>query len=170
MQRVRGERRVRRRDDRGETLIELLVTVVILGIAGVAVMAGLELSVKSSDLGRRQANGGSYVRSLAEAIQNSVNTSGGYQGCAPANAYLTNAVKTQAGLPTTYSATQTAAKAWGGSSWAACSTDNGSQQITLTVTSSGTGPHLAKESLTVIIRKPCTGAVPTTTNQAATPC
>ncbi|HJQ04580.1 MAG TPA: type II secretion system protein [Nocardioides sp.] len=167
---MQGRRGGRLRDDRGETLIELLVAVVILGIAGVAVMAGFELSVKSSDLGRKQANGGSYVRSLAEAIQNSVTSSGGYQSCAAANAYLTNSVKTQAGLPASYAATQTAAKSWNGSAWASCGSDNGSQQLTLSVTSPGTGVHVATETLTFIVRKPCAGAVPSPGNLGATPC
>lgn len=156
--------------DGGETLIELLVAVVILGIAGVAVMAGFELSVKSSDIGRKQANGGSYVRSLAEAIQNSVTASGGYQSCAAANVYLTGSVKTQAGLPSSYTASQTAAKSWGGSSWGNCTSDNGSQQLTVTVTSPGSGAHVATETLTFILRKPCTGPVPSPGNTGVTPC
>ncbi|TCJ31215.1 type II secretion system protein [Nocardioides jejuensis] len=144
----------------GETLIELLVTIVILGLAGVAVMAGLELSVKTSDLGRKQANGGSYVRSLAEAIQDAANTSGGYKSCAAANAYLSSAVKNAAGLPAGYTATQTAAVVYNGTAWASCGTDDGSQRLTLNVTSPGAGSHQASESLTVIIRKPCSGSLP----------
>lgn len=160
----------RRRGDGGETLIELLVAIVILGIAGVAVMAGLEMSVRSSDLGRKQANGGSYVRSLAEAIQNSVTATNGYQACAAANTYLTSSVKTQAGLPASYTAAQSAAKSWNGTSWGTCSSDNGSQQLTVTVTSPGTAPHRAVETLTFILRRPCTGSVPSPGNQAVTPC
>lgn len=165
--RLRGEPR----NDRGETLVEVLVTVIILGIAGVAVLAGLMVAVKSSDLGRKQASGGSYVRSLAEAIQNSVTASGGYQSCAAANVYLTNSVKTQAGLPGTYTSAQTAAKSWNGSSWSACGTDNGSQQLTLTVTSPGsTSAQRAVETLTFILRKPCRGSVPSPGNQGVSPC
>lgn len=159
----------RGRNDQGETLVEVLVTVVILSLAGVAILAGLELSVKSSDLGRKQANGGSYVRSIAEAIQDSINA-GGYQGCAPANAYITTAVKTKAGLPSSYRATHTTALQWNGTSWATCSTDNGSQQVTLTVKSPGSGAHFATETLTLSLRKPCSGPAPSPGNLGATPC
>src|SRR4051812_48078836 len=96
-------RRTSPRNERGETLIELLVAIAILGIAAVSILAALEMSVKSSDLGRKQADYGSYVRSLAEEIQNTV-ASGGYQTCG-GTAYLTGSVKTAAGLPSTYPVT-----------------------------------------------------------------
>lgn len=166
MRRLRGKPR----NDRGETLVEVLVTVIILGIAGVAVLAGLMIAIKGSDIGRKQANGGSYVRSLAEAIQNSVTATNGYKTCAAANVYLTNSVKTQAGLPGTYTATQGAAKSWNGSTWGSCGADNGSQQLTVTVTSPGTGVQKATETLTFILRKPCAGSVPSPGNQTVSPC
>jgi type II secretory pathway pseudopilin PulG len=151
---VHGER-----SGQGETLIEVVVAVVILGIAGVAVMAGLELSVRSSDVGRKQANGGSFVRSLAEAIQESV-ASGGYKPCAAADAYLSATVRAAAGIPLNYGAAQSKALAYNGTAWGSCGSDNGSQQMTLTVTSPGTGIHQANESLTFILRKPCSGSLP----------
>jgi type II secretory pathway pseudopilin PulG len=157
-------------DDRGETLVEVLITVIILGIAGVAVMTGLMIAVKGSDVGRKQANGGTYVRSLAEAIQSSVTATGGYRSCAAANTYLTSSVKAQAGLPSSYTAAQTAARSWSGTAWGSCSSDNGSQQLTLTVTSPGSGASRAVETLTFILRRPCNGSVPSPSNQAVTPC
>lgn len=165
-----GRRRLcRRADDRGETLVEVLVALVIFGIAAVAILAGLEMAVKSSDLGRKQASGGSYVRSLAEAIQNAV-AAGGYRNCATANYYVPSSLVTQVGIPSTYVVSQTAAKAWNGTSWVACGTDNGSQQVSLTVVSPGTGAHQATESLTITLRKPCSGPVPTVANPSAAPC
>lgn len=151
--------------DRGESLVEVLVTVIVLGIAGVAILAGLELTVKSSDLGRKQATGGSYARSLAEAIQDYVNSgSGKYKPCAPLNYYTGLSGSTsplaQAALPPGYSAAETTAQTWSGptSKWVTCSVDNGAQLITLTVTSTGSGTaHVSTEQLTVVIRNPCTG-------------
>jgi hypothetical protein len=147
----------------------MLVSIVILGIAGVAILAGVEMTVKSSDLGRKQASGGSYVRSLAEVIQNSVQAGGYSTACA---SYVTPAAKTAAGIPSTYTVQAAPTKVWNGSGWVGCpgTPDNGTQQITLTVTSSGSGAHQAIETLTMIVRKPCTGPVPAPGSQTVKPC
>ncbi|WP_164512434.1 prepilin-type N-terminal cleavage/methylation domain-containing protein [Nocardioides baekrokdamisoli] len=143
-------------DDHGETLIELLVAVVIIGIGAIAILGGFEFSIKASVLGRNQATSDAYVRTLAEKIQNTLNTSGTYKTCASATQYLTASVKSV--LPTGFTATSTAAKIWNGSGWTStCSaaTDTGVQLVVLTVTSTGTGVHQANEKLTVVLRKPC---------------
>lgn len=149
-------RRRRRRpgSDQGDSLIELLCAVVILGIAGVAIMAGFSFLVKSSDIGRKQANSDGYVRSLAEAIQRSV-AADGMKACG--SSYLTADVLAQADLHS-YTPTQGAIQSWTGSAWGPC-TANGSQRIELTVTSAGTGVHKATEKLTLVLRKPCNGTV-----------
>lgn len=149
------------RDEAGETLVEVLVAVAILGLAAVAVLAGVELAVKSSTIGRNQATSGSYVRSLAESIQNSVAASG-YQKCG-GGAYLTSGVLTSAGIPSTYTVTVVSTSAWTSSGWVACTNtlDNGVQRLDLKVTSPGDIVHRANETLSVIIRKPCNGTLPT---------
>lgn len=144
--------------DRGETLVELVVTIVILGIAGVAVLAGVEQSVRSALMGRNEANGGSYVRSLAEVVQNSV-AAGGYAKC---GSYVTAAAKTRADIPAAYSASQSAVQTWNGSAWVGCTNanDDGVQRLTLTVSSPTDSRHQATEQLVVILRRPCSGALP----------
>jgi type II secretory pathway pseudopilin PulG len=146
-------RRIRWGSDRGETLVEVLAAVVILGIAGVAVMSGLMLSVKASDMHRKETTGGAYVRSYAEAIQQYV-ASGHYIGCAAANAYNVTAVTNQiSDLPTNFVPTQTAAKSVGPTGAASgCSSDTGVQQVTLSVKSND---GRADETLTVVLRNPC---------------
>ena len=52
----------------------MLVALVILGIAAVAILAGLQLSVKASDIHRKQTLGGAYVRGYAEAIEKYLDT------------------------------------------------------------------------------------------------
>ena len=71
------------RSERGETLIELVVAVAILGMAAVAILGGLMVSIQSSVMHRNDASGGAYVRSFAEAIQTDVDSSG-YKSCANA--------------------------------------------------------------------------------------
>jgi prepilin-type N-terminal cleavage/methylation domain-containing protein len=146
-----------RSDDRGETLVELLVALTILGIAGVAIVAGLQMSVRSSDQGRRSATGGAYVRSFAEAIQTSIDNNAGYAttcGVAGATArakYAAVAVT----LPATYSKSVDAVESWDGSAWRACDA-TGIQRVKLTVTN-GSGTRAVSERLTVVLRKACNG-------------
>jgi prepilin-type N-terminal cleavage/methylation domain-containing protein len=140
--------------DRGESLVEVLVAVAILGIAGVAILAGLQFSVKASVIHRNEATGGAYVRSFAEAIQNYVD-SNGYKSCAnaPAN-YSAVAVP---GLPAGYTPSVVSLKSWTGSGWGPC-TATGVQRLDLKVTSPGDASHRADELLTVIVRQPCNGS------------
>jgi type II secretory pathway pseudopilin PulG len=131
------------------------VAVVILGLAGVAIVAGLMMSVQSSDLHRKEATGGAYVRSFAEAVQSYVDSSG-FKPCASAaSTYASVAVPA---LPAGYTKSVTAVSSWNGSTWGACAGDgNGVQRLDLKVTSPGDPAHRAAETLTVILRKPCNG-------------
>jgi prepilin-type N-terminal cleavage/methylation domain-containing protein len=150
----------RRADERGETLVEVLVAVVILGIAGVAITAALGLTVKVSDIHRKETTGGAYVRSFAEAIESYVATPGvtNYKPCAGANAYKVGAVTSALGLPSGFTATQDAAKSVSttGVVAAGCSSDTGVQQLTLHIKSAD---NRADETLTIVLRKPCDPSV-----------
>ena len=68
-------------DDRGESLIEILVAVLIMGTAVVAIVGGLLASVKMSDVHRKQATSGGLARDYAELIDRHVAGSG-YVACA----------------------------------------------------------------------------------------
>ena len=59
-------------DDRGETLLELLIAVVIMGVAVVAVVAALVNSVQLSDVHRKQATAAAkaYQQAIADAQKN----------------------------------------------------------------------------------------------------
>ncbi len=150
---LRSRRRVR--DERGETLVELIVAVAVLGIAAVAILGGMMLSVKSSDVGRKYATSGAYVRSFAEAIQNSIDDSGGYKSCGTAQAaYAGVAVPN---LPAGYTKTVVSVQSWTGTAWGSCTAD-GIQRVNLRVTSPGDVAHTAVETLTVVLRQPCNGS------------
>ena len=148
--------RLRAGSDRGETLVEVLAAVVILGIAGVAVMAGLMLSVKASDMHRKETTGGAYVRSLAEALQNWV-AAGHYATCATSADYLVSQVTSQvADLPSTYQLSMKDARSVSATGVAAAgcvaANDTGVQQVELHVKSAD---GRADEKLTIVVRKPC---------------
>jgi len=149
--------RARIRSEAGETLVEVLVALAILGIAAVAILSGLQLSVQASDLHRKEATGGAYVRSFAEAIQNYVDTSG-YKSCASAATTYAGIVVPD--LPNGYVTKVTSVQSWNGTVWGAC-TDNGIQRLELEVTSTGDAVHKATEKLTVILRRPCNGRATT---------
>lgn len=57
------------RDDRGDTLVEVLVTVVIIGFAATAILGTLLISISSSTEHRFLANDDTLARSAVESIK-----------------------------------------------------------------------------------------------------
>jgi type II secretory pathway pseudopilin PulG len=55
--------------DAGETLIELIMAVAIMGIAVVAIVGGIATTILMSDIHRKQTTAGAYVRDYAEALE-----------------------------------------------------------------------------------------------------
>jgi type II secretory pathway pseudopilin PulG len=141
--------------DAGETLVELLVTVVILGVATAGLSGALLAVGKVSQMHRQQVLAQAAVRAWAEQV--SVVTT--YTSCAPATAFP---VPSPA-LPTGFTATVTSVRYWDGALFATtCTADTGIQRVALRVTApNGLSPAIIA-SVTVTVRKPC---VPT-----ATPC
>jgi type II secretory pathway pseudopilin PulG len=136
-------------DDRGETLLEVLIAVVIMGIAIVAVIGGLVTSVVLSDIHRKQATAGAAVRDYAEAIENYVAAAGHYVPCATTASYGSVGFTGPGG----YTPSVTAVAYWNGSAWTpSCGTDLGLQQLKVQVASAD---QRASEQLTIVVRKPC---------------
>jgi prepilin-type N-terminal cleavage/methylation domain-containing protein len=146
-------RRRRVADERGETLLELLIAITIMGVALVAIMAGVTTSILMSDIHRKQATAGAAVHTYAEVIENYVaRSAAGYHTCASTLDYAPATVGFA--VPTGFGVTASAAKAWNGTNWVPCTTDNdnGLQKVTLGVASSDSR---ATETLDVILRRPC---------------
>jgi type II secretory pathway pseudopilin PulG len=63
----------RRRDDcdRGETLLELIIAIAILGVCVVAIGSGIAMSITISALHRNQATAQDSLHNFAETLQNS---------------------------------------------------------------------------------------------------
>ena len=133
-----------RSSDGGETLIELVIAVAIMGIAVVAIVAGIATSILMSDIHRKQATAGAYVRDYAEAV------TAHYNASASTSSYLPGTVGFEA--PAGFTGEPTSVKCWNGTVFGStCSTNTDVQQITLSVTSTDSR---ASESLVVVVRKP----------------
>jgi prepilin-type N-terminal cleavage/methylation domain-containing protein len=123
--------------ERGETLLELLVAVVIMGIGLVAVVGGLVVSIHASDIHRKQATAGTAARDAVESIENWV-AAGHFPICGDTAGYAAVAVPS---FPAGYTKTVTASCA---------GLDAGLQKVKITVSSADVQ---ASESVAFVVRK-----------------
>jgi prepilin-type N-terminal cleavage/methylation domain-containing protein len=130
-----------RTDERGETLLEVIVAVAIMGIVLVAFTGALLTVMFMSDVHRKQASAGAYLRNWAEAIDTSV-ASGNYPGCADPSAYESVAVPAFPPSGYTKNVVDSRCDAFGSEV----------QQLTLEVSSTD---QRASERLVIFVRKPC---------------
>ena len=132
--------------DVGESLVEILVTVVILGIATSGLSAALLTTVKASNTQRQQVLARAALRSWAEQI-----SAAAYVPCAVPGSFPTPSPT----LPNGYTAAVTGVYYWNGTSFAgSCGTDAGAQALTLRITApNGLSPALA-QTLSIVVRKP----------------
>lgn len=128
-------RRRRLHDDAGLSLPEILLTIVIVGIAFTAILGGMVTSIVVSDVHRKQATADALARSAAEAIKDQAVA---YVGCAGPNAYAGALPSAPAG----YSVSISAVAYWDGISSnpmtfsGTCpSPDRGVQRITVVAAS-----------------------------------
>lgn len=147
------------RRDRGETLVELLVTLSIMGIAVVALVGGIAASIRMSDIHRKQAAAGAFVRAYAEALETSVaaHPSGYDLVCTGATTYGSGAIFTPS--DPSYAASVNGVAYWNGTTFVATCTpgsDPGVQRVSLQVSSAD---GRAVEKLDVVLRRPCRPAV-----------
>jgi prepilin-type N-terminal cleavage/methylation domain-containing protein len=116
-------------DDRGASLIEVLVAVVVLGTAGVAAIGSLYTSIRVSDVHRDQATAAAVAGDYSERIAGAPDL-----GCASAAATYAS-VASQVDIPAGYSADVDPIEWWTGSGWGACTAGAGLQRVTVEVSS-----------------------------------
>jgi type II secretory pathway pseudopilin PulG len=134
--------------ERGESLLELVVAIALMGVAIVAVMAGLTTTVLMSDRQHKEATAVATVRNYAEALQNYV-ANGHYVACATTYAVPGFAV------PEGFTATVVSGSVqyWTGAAWLPlCLPDRGLQRVRVSVASTD---GRAAQTLDVVLRKPC---------------
>jgi type II secretory pathway pseudopilin PulG len=146
-------------DERGETLIELMATVVLMGVSIVAIVGALMGVIQTSSQHRRATRAGNEAVNVVEFIRDQ-----DYTPCVTTSTY---ALPTP---PPRYSYTISSVRSLqsntaGTPVWIAtpggcnATNDQGAQQITVKVTATGTGA--VSRSLTFVKRKKiCPGANP----------
>ena len=135
--------------DRGESLIELLVAVLIMGTAVVAVVGGLGTAIMMTDVHRKQAAVAAHVKIFAANLESAIAaTPTQYVDCATPDSYPDYTP----GAP--YDADVTQVLYWNGSSFgASCAGgDTGVQRVRLRVWSTD---GRADQTVDLIIRRPC---------------
>jgi len=142
-------------DDKGETLIELMIAVAIMGIVVVAIVGGIATSIMMSDIHRKQATAGAYVRNYAETVvayvaagtpASNANFAGSPPDYSPSTVVFT--------APTGFVASVSSVWCWDDVSKkfiSSCAAASAVQQVTLNIASSDSR---ASETLLVIVRKP----------------
>ena len=136
------------RHDAGETLVEILVSVVILGIAVAAILGGIGMSATASSTHQSLTRTQNLLRDWAETLT--------WSSACPT-------VVPAFGLPAGFTATPAPAVSyWKASSadfTASCASNDGMYRVRLTVLPPATqGPALA-QTLDVVVRQPCEGPV-----------
>jgi Tfp pilus assembly protein PilV len=143
------------RGERGETLLELLVTVSIMGTAFVGILAGIGTTFVATDSHRQDATAETVLRSYAERMQDPTGMT--YVNCATSSTYGTPSGFTLPATPAGWTAVVTSALIWQGDTpptfTSTCTTDKGLQQLTLRVQSPA-GAHQATATVVIVKRKP----------------
>jgi hypothetical protein len=131
-------------DDRGATLVETLVAVVVLGTAGLAVVGSMYTSIAVSDVHRKQATAGTIAREYSEKIAGLP-----YTECGGPGDYMITAAE-DAAAAKGYSAAVDTVEYWTGSSWNSACSSSGLQRVTVVAESSD---GRATEGSVVVVRQ-----------------
>lgn len=134
--------------DRGETLVELLVSMSILGIVVATLLGGLQVSGRSSVQHRKQVQVQTFLRAWAEQT-----SAAAYTPCATA----AGVPAPNPALPAGFTATVVSMRYWSGTTFATtCAEDRGIQKVGLRVSAANQPFPAVTQTLDVVVRRPCT--------------
>lgn len=135
-------------NERGESLLELMIAIALMGVAVVALMAGVATTITISDTQRKQATAAMTVRDYAEALQEYV-ADGNYRNCA--TTYAVPGFTPPAGFSARV--VPGSVQYWTGLLWLPlCLPDQGLQRLRVSVRSED---GRVEERLDLVLRKPC---------------
>lgn len=144
---------MRRRDDRGETLIELLVSITIMGITTAAIIGAVLTVAVSSNVHRNQVSVLDQLRTSAEIVNRA--ESAAFFDCAvPFQVAMTS------GMPWSYEANTVFVQSvtyWDAASSSFTPTCNhlGLLRVTLEIDQPRQGIPAYTQTLDVVVRRPC---------------
>jgi Tfp pilus assembly protein PilV len=157
--------RLSKRDDRGESLVELLVALGIMATAVIALLGALATAIRISEVHRYQAEAGAFTREFAERLENTVASSAtGYKEClaGQGNQALVGIYEGYWDIPPSraslYERQVLKVTYWNTTAFmdiCPATNDIGVQRVTLRVRSKDPDRPTVSETLEVTLRKPC---------------
>jgi hypothetical protein len=161
-------RRGSSREEQGDSLVEILIAIVVIGICGVGILGGLTTSLASSGEHRGLAAIDTLVRSYSETVKQTVEgvptwpspecqgNGTGLTTWYTSNVPAWSATGQYAGYTGGYTVTLSNAQYWTGSAWSTTCPNplTGLQKVTVTARS----PGGVTDSADVVIRKQANGA------------
>ena len=152
--------------ERGESLLEILLSIMIIGIAVTAILGGVGIAAKASTLDERQIHAQALLRSWGEHVQ-ARTTDSTYVPCATASTYGSGSpwwytTPAPAGLdamPADFTPGIAEVAYWvpgtPGAFGSSCGTDSGVQRVRLAITvADGLYPGFTS-TYDVVVRRPC---------------
>ena len=151
--------------DTGETLLEILLSLMIMGLAVTAVLGAMGISVRASTQDERQIHAQALLRSWGEHVV-ARTTDATWTPCATAATYsgstwaYTSPVPPAGleALPAGFAADVAGVTYWDpgtGAFAATCGTDSGVQRVRLRTTVAATGYPGFTSTYDVVVRRPC---------------
>lgn len=152
-----------RRGDVGETLLELLISLMVIGIGVTAILGAVGIATQASTLDERQIQAQALLRSWGEHIV-AVTSDATYSPCATTATYASSpsmyGSPAPAGLqtlPSGFTPSVTQVQYWDGTAFVgACVTDRGVQRVRLTMSVADSLYPGFASTYDVVVRRPCT--------------
>jgi Tfp pilus assembly protein PilV len=154
---MRVHRLARTRGDAGESLLEIIITIMIMGLAIPAVVGAVLAAVGSSSQDRRQVQAQQLLTSWSETIAKANSDSSYTAGnCQPPSFYQTGSFAPATAPPAGFNVAVVSVRYWtAGTFGAACASDEGVRQLRLQVTVDAALYPSFSMYRYVLVRRPC---------------
>jgi Tfp pilus assembly protein PilV len=136
--------------DAGESLVELLVSITIMGIAVTAILGAVGLAASSSSTHENLAKAQGFLRNWAEQLTYSTACPAVVNPYSAPAGYVPNAATVAYWNPTSRTFSSGAG---------ACTSSTGMYRVTLSITATGGQGAGIPQTLDVTMRRPCDGPV-----------